>query len=170
MDMVPGEPASLARDAPADVIVIRSLTKSLSIPGLRAGYAIAAAPLADRLRAVRPPWSVNAPALAALTAAAQRPEALHAAAARAQAEREDLTGRLDALERVRTWPSTTNFCLIQVPDGPRVTSALRERRIAVRPAESFPGLTADHLRLTARAPDENARLIEALRAAVETCP
>jgi histidinol-phosphate/aromatic aminotransferase/cobyric acid decarboxylase-like protein len=170
MDMVPGEPASLARDAPADVIVIRSLTKSLSIPGLRAGYAIAAAPLADRLRAVRPPWSVNAPALAALTAAAQRPEALHAAAARAQAEREDLTGRLDALERVRTWPSTTNFCLIQVPDGPRVTTALRERRIAVRPAESFPGLTADHLRLTARAPDENARLIEALRAAVETCP
>ena len=48
------------------MIVVRSLTKALAIPGLRAGYALAAPPLAERLRAVRPPWSANALALAAL--------------------------------------------------------------------------------------------------------
>lgn len=170
MDLVPGEPASLAREALDDVIVVRSLTKSLSIPGLRAGYAVAAPRLAHRLRAARPPWSANVLALAALTAAAGRPGALAAAADRAQAERGDLDARIAEISRVRTWPTVTNYCLVEVPDGPRVSAALRAEGIAVRPAGSFPGLGPDHLRLTARAPAQNARLAQALRGAVEACP
>jgi histidinol-phosphate/aromatic aminotransferase/cobyric acid decarboxylase-like protein/adenosyl cobinamide kinase/adenosyl cobinamide phosphate guanylyltransferase len=170
MDLVPGEPASLVGDAPADVVVVRSLTKSLSLPGLRVGYAVAAPPLADRLRAVRPPWSVNAVALAALKAAAHRPDAFAAAAGRAVAEREDLARGLERIPRLRTWPSSANFCLIEVPDGPRVVRALREAGIAVRPAGSFPGLGPSHVRVTARGPAENARLVEALHAAVTACP
>jgi histidinol-phosphate/aromatic aminotransferase/cobyric acid decarboxylase-like protein/adenosyl cobinamide kinase/adenosyl cobinamide phosphate guanylyltransferase len=170
MDLVPGEPGSLVRDAPSDVVVVRSLTKSLAIPGLRAGYAVAAAPLADRLRAVRPPWSVNALALAALAAAARRPDALAAAARRAEREREDLVRRLAGIERVRTWPASASFCLVEVPDGPRVAAALRDARIAVRPAASFPGLGAGHLRITARGAEENARLARALGDAVAACP
>jgi histidinol-phosphate/aromatic aminotransferase/cobyric acid decarboxylase-like protein/adenosyl cobinamide kinase/adenosyl cobinamide phosphate guanylyltransferase len=162
MDLVPGEPGSLVRDAPEDVIVVRSLTKSLSIPGVRAGYAVAAPALAERLRAVRPAWSVNALALAALAAAARRPEELAAVAERASAEREDLMRGLCDIEGLRVWPSNTNFALVQVPDGPRVASALRERGIAVRPAASFPGLGPSYLRLTARAPEQNARLVAAL--------
>jgi histidinol-phosphate aminotransferase len=162
MDLVPGEAASLVREPLDDVIVVRSLTKSLAVPGLRAGYAVASPALAARLRAVRPPWSANALALAALAAAAQRPEALAAAAERATAEREDLAARLAAVPGVRTWPSVTNFCLIEVADGPRVVGVLRERSIAVRPAASFPGLDDRHLRLTARDPAANARLVDAL--------
>ena len=41
MDLVPGEPATLVRERLDDVIVVRSITKALSIPGLRAGYAVA---------------------------------------------------------------------------------------------------------------------------------
>ncbi|HUZ27744.1 MAG TPA: bifunctional adenosylcobinamide kinase/adenosylcobinamide-phosphate guanylyltransferase [Solirubrobacteraceae bacterium] len=170
MDLVPGQPESLVSDALPDVIVVRSLTKSLSVPGLRVGYAVAAPQLADRLRAVRPAWSVNVLALAALTAAAGRPEALAAAAVRAGTEREDLQRGLASIPRVRTWPSSTNFCLIEVPDGPRVTAALRAGGIAVRPADSFPGLAPSHLRLTARGRAANARLVAALGAAVAGCP
>jgi len=162
MDLVPGEAGSLVRDAPEDVIVVRSLTKSLSIPGVRAGYAVAAPALAEQLRAVRPAWSVNAFALAALTAVARRPEELAAVAERASAEREDLMCGLCDIERLRVWPSSTNFALVRVPDGPRVARALRERGIAVRPAASFPGLGPSYLRVTARAPEQNARLAAAL--------
>jgi histidinol-phosphate/aromatic aminotransferase/cobyric acid decarboxylase-like protein/adenosyl cobinamide kinase/adenosyl cobinamide phosphate guanylyltransferase len=169
MAMVAGEPASLVRDAPPDVIVVRSLTKALSVPGLRVGYAVASAQLAQRLRAARPPWSVNALALAAIVAAAQRPEALAATAVRAGAEREHLLRGLARIPGVRSWPSCANFCLIEVPDGPCVARALRARGIAVRPAGSFPGLTASHLRLVAREPAANDRLLEALQAAVAAC-
>jgi histidinol-phosphate/aromatic aminotransferase/cobyric acid decarboxylase-like protein/adenosyl cobinamide kinase/adenosyl cobinamide phosphate guanylyltransferase len=166
MDLVPGEPGSLVRDALDDVIVVRSLTKALAIPGLRAGYAVAPAPLARRLRDAQPPWSANALALAALAAAAARPDALAAIAERATAEREDLERRLGAIDGVRTWPSAANFCLIEVTDGPAVLGALRRHRIAVRAAGSFPGLGSGHIRLSARAPADNARLVAALAEAV----
>ena len=169
MDLVPGEPGTLVHEPLDDTIVVRSLTKSLAIPGLRAGYAIAAAPLARRLRDVRPPWSANALALTALTAVARRPAALAAAATRAEAERSDLAARIAPIAGVRLWPGAANFCLIEVADGPRVVEELRSRSIAVRPAASFPGLGSGHLRLTARGPVENGRLAEALEEAVAAC-
>ena len=169
MDLVPGEPASLVREALPDVIVVRSLTKSLAIPGLRAGYAVAAASLAARLRSVRPPWSCNALALVALREIAQRPDALARAATRAQAERADLEARLAEVPRLRQWPGAANFVLVRVPDGPVVAARLRAAGIAVRPAGSFPGLTADDLRITARGPEHNERLAAGLSQAVAAC-
>ena len=166
MTMLPGEPGSLAGERLDDVIVVRSLTKLLAIPGLRAGYAIAPRALADRLRAVRPPWSANTLALAALQAAAAHPEALVALAERAAAERVDLEHRLRAIDGVRSWPSATNFCLVEVDDGPGVVAALRAQRIAVRPAGSFPGLGPGHLRITARDPARNERIATALAQAI----
>jgi histidinol-phosphate/aromatic aminotransferase/cobyric acid decarboxylase-like protein len=151
-----------------DVIVVRSITKALAIPGLRAGYAVAPAPLARELRALRPPWSANALALAALAATARRPGALAAIAERASAERDDLARRLHAVEGLRTWPSAANFCLVEVHDGPALVAALRERGIAVRPAASFPGLGPRHIRLTARDPRRNAVLVAAIAEALAT--
>ncbi len=166
MDLVPGEPESLVREAHPDVVIMRSMTKSLAVPGLRAGYAVAPLALAERLRAVRPPWSCNALSLAALRAMAREPGALRAAAARAQAERGDLERRLRALPGVRTWPSAANFVLVRVPGGAAVAARLRDAGIAVRPAASFPGLTDDDLRITARSPAENERLAGALARAL----
>jgi histidinol-phosphate/aromatic aminotransferase/cobyric acid decarboxylase-like protein/adenosyl cobinamide kinase/adenosyl cobinamide phosphate guanylyltransferase len=170
MDLVPGEPGSLVREALEDVIVVRSLTKALSVPGLRAGYAVAAPALADRLRAVRPPWSVNVLALAALAAAAAHPAELAAIAERAAAEREDLAARLRAIDGVRVWPAAANFVLVQVDDGPAAVAALRAQSIAVRPAASFPGLDDRHLRITARDARQNARVAEVLAGAVAGVP
>ena len=167
MDMVPGEPCSLAGERLDDVIVIRSLTKILAVPGLRVGYAIAPAPLARRLEAVRPPWSANALALATLIAAAAHTGEIDALAERAVAERVDLQERLSAIDGLSVWSSGANFCLVEVDDGPRVVGALREAEIAVRPAGSFPGLAANHLRITARDPEANARVTAALQEAIE---
>jgi histidinol-phosphate/aromatic aminotransferase/cobyric acid decarboxylase-like protein/adenosyl cobinamide kinase/adenosyl cobinamide phosphate guanylyltransferase len=162
MELVPGRSPSLVRERLDDVVVVRSLTKALAIPGLRAGYAVAAPALADALRAVRPPWSANALALAALAAAARHPAEIEAIADRVAAERDDLAARLAAIEGVRTWPSVANFCLVEVRNGGEVAAALRARGIAVRPAASFPGLDDRHIRITARDPDANARLAAAL--------
>jgi histidinol-phosphate aminotransferase len=170
MDLVPGEPATLGHERLEDVIVVRSVTKSFSIPGLRAGYALAAPDLAERLRTVRPPWSANALALAALAAVARHPHELAAIAERASEERADLAARLHSVQGLRTWPSVTNFCLIEVDDGATVVAWLREHSIAVRAAATFPGLDSRHIRLTARTPGENAALVEALQEAIAACP
>lgn len=170
IDMVPGEAESVLGSGHDDVIVVRSFTKSLSVPGLRCGAAIAAPALAARLRDVRPPWSVNAFAIAAMTALVAHPEEFATRAERAARERADLVERLAALPDIRVWPSAVNHVLVQVPGGLRVTAALRSARVAVRPCGSFPGLTDDHLRLTARDPEANARLVSALAAALAPVP
>ena len=66
MDLVPGEPGSLVRERLDDVIVVRSITKALAIPGLRAGYAVAR-------RAARPTTAGRAPAVVGERARARRP-------------------------------------------------------------------------------------------------
>jgi histidinol-phosphate/aromatic aminotransferase/cobyric acid decarboxylase-like protein/adenosyl cobinamide kinase/adenosyl cobinamide phosphate guanylyltransferase len=162
MDFVPRRAPSLVGEPLDDVIVVRSLTKALAIPGLRVGYAVAAPRLASALRAARPPWSANVLALAALEAAARHPGEMEAIADRVAAERDDLAARLAAIDGLRTWPSVAGFCLVEVADGGRVAQALRARGIAVRPAGSFPGLDDRHLRVTARDPAANARLATAL--------
>jgi histidinol-phosphate aminotransferase len=104
-------------------------------------------------------------ALTALEAAAAHPDELTALAERATRERDDLDARLAQITTVRRWPSATNYVLIEVPDGAAVVTALRQQRIAVRAAASFPGLDSRHIRLTARDPDANARLAAAFSSA-----
>jgi len=165
MDFVPGEPETLAaaRGLPG-LVVVRSLTKLHAIPGLRAGYLLAPAPLAARLRAQRPAWSVNALALAATAACVRRPE--HAAAiARATTDaRADLTRRLAALPGATVHPGVANFVLVHLPGGGAAARGLLADGIALRPCASFAGLTADHLRIAVRDPATHARAVAALAA------
>lgn len=163
MDVVPDEPESVAgrRDLPG-LVVVRSLTKTWSLAGVRAGYLLAPPWIAAALRDVRPPWTVNSLALAALRACAGRAAEARAAALEVAAARTSLQRALARLPGVRTWPSAASFVLVEVPDGPRVHRRLLERGIAVRPAWTFPFLGSDHLRIAVRDPAANGRLLDAL--------
>ena len=68
MDCVPGETESLAGHHDDGLVVIRSLTKHWSIPGIRAGYLLGAAGVVATLHRGQVPWSVSAPAAAAVVA------------------------------------------------------------------------------------------------------
>jgi histidinol-phosphate aminotransferase len=168
MDAIPGEPESLAGATHLPgLIVLRSLTKTWALPGLRAGYAIAEPALLDRLAANRPQWPVGTLVLEAVTACAQPLAVAEAelAAAELTRHREHLAAELSALPGVHVQlPATAPFLLLRVPDGERVRAGLKARGIAVRRADTFPGLTPDHLRVAVRAPELAARLLSALRA------
>jgi histidinol-phosphate/aromatic aminotransferase/cobyric acid decarboxylase-like protein len=170
MDLVPGEPESLAEraDLPG-LVVVRSLTKSLAIPGLRAGYLLADRGFAQALAAKRQPWAVNAVALAALTAWAEREDPVADRALDIAAARERLTAALGRLPGVHVYPGAANFVLLRVADGPAVLEALGERRIAVRPTTDL-GLDAHHLRVAVRDDATNAVLVAGLEAATAPLP
>ena len=55
---------------------------------------------------------------------------------------------------------------VQPPDEPRVRAELRRQGIAVRRADTFPGLTGDHLRVAVRPPQQSQVLVDALRDAL----
>ena len=165
-DAVPGEPESLAADTDLPgLLVLRSLTKTWALPGLRAGYAIGAPGLLARLAANRPQWPVSTLVLTAVTAC-NEPDALAEAAAAATELAEHRNHLATELARIPgitvAHPAHAPFLLLRVPNGPAVRAALRDRGIAVRRADTFPGLTPDHLRVAVRAPDGCAPLLAAL--------
>jgi histidinol-phosphate aminotransferase len=163
MEFTEAEAESLAgRGDLHGLVVVRSLTKLWALPGVRAGYLLCAPDLAAALRVARQPWSVNGIACAALVACAGDHTTPSRVAERVTAAREELVADLRRLPSVRVWPSEANFLLLAVPAGPAVRSGLAERGIAVRPADSFPGLGPDHLRVAVRSPEDNRRLVAAL--------
>jgi histidinol-phosphate/aromatic aminotransferase/cobyric acid decarboxylase-like protein len=153
-DTLPGEPESLAGrgDLPG-LLVVRSLTKTWGLAGLRVGYALGPADLVARLGAAQPHWPISTPALAALvacTSAAARAEA--DAVARTTAEhRAALLAALPSGVEVVGEPASS-FVLLRVPGGQEVRRRLRERGWAVRRGDTFPGLSGDHLRVAVRDP------------------
>ena len=163
MDTVPGEPASWARERLPGVVVVRSLTKQWSIPGVRAGYLLAAPEQAAELRALRVPWSVSTTAVAAMRACAT-PEAATESAHRAAlitTWRAHLERGLDTLG-VEHLPSATSFVLARPGDG--VHRRLREAGVAVRRCDTFPGLDGSWVRIAVRAPNVTDSLLDTLSA------
>jgi histidinol-phosphate aminotransferase len=153
-DTVPGEPASLAarRDVPG-LVVVRSLTKTWGLAGLRLGYLLAPPGVVASVAQHVPPWNVSTPALAAMLACAS-PSAVaaeHGIAIELAGQRAHLIAALRQVPGVTVvGEPTSSFVLIRVPDGTRVRRALRERGFAVRRGDTFPGLGADWLRLAVR--------------------
>ena len=147
------------------LVVIRSLTKTWGLAGLRVGYLLAPSDVVATLRAVQPLWPVSTPALAAVVACTS-PEA--AAAERAIAatlarDRDRLVAGLRALPGVEVMGEpASSFVLVRVDGAARVRVALRRRGFAVRRGDTFPGLGPDFLRIAVRAATTTDAFLAAL--------
>ena len=167
-DTVPGEAESLAarRDLPG-LVVVRSLTKTWGLAGLRVGYLLGAPATVARLARVQPLWPVSAPALAAARACATT----RAVAAEREIARELVARRAHLVAGLRSLPPVTvagepasSFVLIRVPDGAAVRRRLRGHGFAVRRGDTFPGLGPDWLRIAVRDTATSDSFLKALEA------
>ncbi|MCW2778978.1 MAG: aminotransferase class [Frankiales bacterium] len=165
LDAVPGEPGSLAGrgDLPG-LVVVRSLTKTWALAGLRVGYLLAEPRTVRALREVQPLWSVSTPALTALEACLTAPALAEAEAASAEVgqERERLEGLLRGLGVEVSPGSRAPFLLCRVAGRPEVRPRLRQLGIAVRRGDTFPGLGPDWFRVAVRDRRSSDRLVQAL--------
>ncbi|GLW50429.1 aminotransferase [Streptomyces sp. NBRC 14336] len=156
MDAVPGEREALAgrTDVPG-LVVLRSLTKTWGLAGLRIGYVLADPETVAELERAQPLWPVSTPALAAAEACVE-PRALAEAghaAHRIAADRAHLVAGLRefASRGVRvTEPAEGPFVLVRLPEAAAVRRRLRELGFAVRRGDTFPGLDERWLRLAVR--------------------
>lgn len=131
------------------LIVLRSLTKTWALAGLRCGYLIADAAVVETLERYRPHWPLGTLQLLAIQAtvradAAPLREAMIA-------ERAHMTAVLRGAGW-QTYPSEAPFLLVKPPgDDPEAQRlALAERGISVRRCDTFPGLDESFWRLAVR--------------------
>jgi histidinol-phosphate aminotransferase len=168
-DSVPGEPESLAGDSLSDVLVLRSLTKTWSLAGLRVGYALGAPEVLARLTARRAHWPVGTLQLTAIAACCAA-EAVAAAAAGA-VELAALRARMAVgLESVGAdvFDGRAPFLLFSMPDADLIRKRLHDRGIAVRRCDTFIGLDERYLRAAVR--HEWPLLAEGIRQVIAEVP
>jgi histidinol-phosphate aminotransferase len=146
-------------------IALRTFSKASGLAGLRVGYGVADPELAGYLQRARHPFNVNRLAEVAAEAALDDREYTERLR-RTNAEGiEYLTRELRALG-FEVWPSDANFLLARARrGGAEVYARLLREGVIVRPLGGF-GLP-EHVRITIGLPEENERLVKALRRIAE---
>jgi histidinol-phosphate aminotransferase len=150
-DAVPGEPESLAGLGLPDVVVVRSLTKTWALAGLRVGYALGDPGVLACLSAGRPHWPLGTLQLEAIKACCA-PEAVAAASAEAErlaVLRVEMSTALTSLG-LDVVDGRAPFLLVGVPEAELIRNYLRDKGIAVRRCDTFVGLGDNYLRVAVR--------------------
>lgn len=129
-----------------NVIIVRTLSKAWGLAGLRVGYAITPAPLADCVRVCGGPYPTSGPSLRAASVMLGSGESLvRSVAEEVIRERIVLTHLLRACAFEVT-DSLANFVFARADRAPSLVNALRDAGILIR-AFSKPGLE-DAIRIT----------------------
>lgn len=145
-----------------NLLVMRTLSKSFSLAGLRFGYCVGPEPLIDALYKIKDSYNMDALAQVVGAAALEDLPHMHASVAKVRATRARLTAALEA----RGWevlPSETNFLFAKPPAPAKAAdlfAALRDRHIFLR---YFPGpRTGAWVRITIGSDPEVDTLLSAL--------
>ena len=155
IDLVPNFP---------NLVILRSLTKFYSLPGLRLGYAIASPERISRWQKWRDPWSVNSLAATAAIVAMKDRDYQQDTWQWLSTSKDQLWQGLNNIPGLQPLPSEVNFILVKSDFS--VTSLqkilLQQDQIYIRDCLSFPELGDRYFRVAVRTPSENQLLLQAL--------
>ncbi len=150
-----------------NLIVVKSLGKSLGWHGVRLGYAVAKTERARTICAQLPFWNVNGLAAFVLKHVTQFKAEYRASFELAAADRNYMSRQLEGVSGLRVFPSHANFVFVELPDGVS-GRALRDRLLTqygllVRECSNKLGSSEQYLRLAVQRRGAVDVLIEALK-------
>lgn len=151
----------------SNLIIVRSLTKTFTIPGLRLGYVVSNASNIEKLLKLKMPWSVNLLAIKAGEFILKNYETLQFNASELLEETTTFKTELSALEGLKVCESNTSYFLIKLlhKTAKEVKQYLiEEHQILVRDATNFNELEGEYIRLSTQSKDANSALIQILKA------
>ena len=148
----------------SNLFVLRSLTKSFGLAGIRVGYGISNKNIISILDKIKIPWSVNGLAHQAGTAALKDKNFLKKTQLLIKNESQFLTDSISKLEGFTCYNSATNFILIKTKTPAKIIQKkLLQKNILVRNCSNFRGLDTRHIRIAVRTHKENQKLVSALK-------
>ncbi|MEM4910011.1 MAG: aminotransferase class I/II-fold pyridoxal phosphate-dependent enzyme [Ignisphaera sp.] len=156
----------IGHDLPKNIIFVRSLTKWLSLPGIRLGFLYTEDDeLYRKIDIVRQPWNVNSLAeclaLGLVEYENEFKEFIEYSRRYIEDEKKRLSRKLIDMG-LTVFESDTNFILVEVGEGDHISRDLRKKGIAVRSCTSFKGLGPSFIRIAVRRAKENDELLDIL--------
>ncbi|MBD1828313.1 threonine-phosphate decarboxylase CobD [Microcoleus vaginatus GB1-A2] len=167
MDFLPPSEQETLIDAVEEfpnLVILRSLTKFYSLPGLRLGCAIAHPDILGRWQLLRDPWPVNALAAAAAAAVVRDTVFERQTWDWLPVARRELFEGLANLPGLQPFAGAANFLLVESSMSVSLIqkSLLERHRILIRDCLSFPELGDRFFRVAVRSRADNLRLIAGL--------
>ncbi|NJO58135.1 MAG: threonine-phosphate decarboxylase [Richelia sp. RM2_1_2] len=148
-----------------NLVILRSLTKFYSVPGLRLGYAIAHPERLQKWQTWRDPWAVNSLAVAVAIAAVEDKEFQQQTWEWLPKARNDLFAALADIPGLQPLEGAANFLLVESKHSviELQQKLLKQHQILIRDCLSFPELGDRYFRVAVRLESENQRLVQAIR-------
>jgi histidinol-phosphate/aromatic aminotransferase/cobyric acid decarboxylase-like protein len=147
-----------------NLVILRSLTKFYSLPGLRIGYGISNPQRIKRWQTWRDPWSVNILAVLAGCAVLQDDNFAQLTWKWLPPTRDKLVQQLKHIEQLQVFPSSANFLLVktEMPSSQLQLALLEQHHLLIRDCLSFPELGELYFRVAIKTESDNEKLSRAI--------
>jgi len=150
----------------SNISIVRSLTKTFAMPGLRLGYVISNGNFIKNLLKLKMPWSVNSLAIASGEFIFNNYKELTFDIDELIQETSVFKLQINSIDYLNVIKGYTTYFLVELQKGK--ASELKKylienHQILVRDATNFTGLKGECIRLAVQSPEANSELIKALK-------
>lgn len=145
-----------------NLIIVQSMSKPYSIPGLRLGYVIAQPQIIEAINKFIIPWSINAVAIEACKYILIHPAQFTLPIRKWQRETAEFIYLLNKLDGIEVLPTSTTFFLVRLKKGNAADLKhflMEEHGILIRDASNFRGLDETYFRVCTQRAEENQQLV-----------
>ena len=147
------------------VLLMRTMSK-FGLAGVRIGYLIGRKALIAEFDKLRPPFNISVLNCETALFALDHADEYARQAAVIRSERDRLLSLLADLPGVTPFPSQANMILARVPDSKRAFEGMKARGVLVKNVAFLHPLLANCVRLTVGTPEENVKMMDALKASL----
>ena len=146
-----------------NLLILRSLTKSFALAGLRIGYGMGSKQMISILNKIKIPWNVSGLAQQAASAALLHSFYLIKVKKMIKKESFYLINSISKLKGFQCNATSTNFILIKTKiKSKTLQKKLLEKKILIRDCSTIRGLNNNYIRIAVKTRKENKKLIKAL--------
>ena len=146
-----------------NLIVLRSLTKSFGLAGIRIGYAASSKYFISILKKIKIPWSVNSMAQLAGISALKNKSHISKSNNIIKKEYDFLKNKITMIDGFECLDSSTNFILIKTKqDSTKLQKKLLEKQIFIRDCKNIRGLDNHFIRVAVKSHKDNLKLVKTL--------
>ena len=146
-----------------NLFILRSLTKSFGLAGIRIGYGVGSTQIVEPLQKVKIPWNVSNIAQRAASAAICYHPFLDKTRKLIKKEKNFISSNLAKSEKFACYDSAANFLLVETKTKSKLLQKkLLRKKILIRDCSTFRGLNQNYIRIAVKTRKENIKLLKAM--------
>jgi len=165
IELVPGNDESVIKQIKKfeNLFILRSLTKSFGLAGIRIGYGVGSPQIVEPLQKIKIPWNVSNIAQGAASAAICYHPFLDKTRKLIKREKNFISSNLAKSKKLACYNSATNFLLVKTKIKSKLLQKkLLKQRVLIRDCSTFRGLNQNYVRIAVKTRKENIKLLKAL--------